>query len=141
MRRPLAPPNQRHVAEREPSRLLQPPERDVLNERKDAALEGGEIDELAVLRPTVASRRWPAGSMCRSGGVNLATFGSIRLRSLWVAEPSWSASPPAVMAPLSLRDVASRHRGEPFMDAVRALKSASLRSYRPGASCRRAVAS
>jgi len=87
MRRPLAPPNQRHVAEREPSRLLQPPERDVLNERKDAALEGGEIDELAAFVVPSGADAVAGGSPFESDGLEPTTFGSIRLRSLWVAEP------------------------------------------------------
>src|SRR6478672_10150658 len=49
MRSTLTPPNQRHLAEREPGRPLQPAERDVLDQREDVALEGGEVDELAVL--------------------------------------------------------------------------------------------
>jgi hypothetical protein len=47
MRRPLTAPNQRDIAEREPSRLLEPAERNVLDEREDVALEGGEVEELA----------------------------------------------------------------------------------------------
>lgn len=49
VRRALTAPDQRDVAEGEAGRLLQPTERDVLDERKDVALEGGEVDELAVL--------------------------------------------------------------------------------------------
>jgi hypothetical protein len=49
VRYPLTPPDQRDVAEGEAGRLLQPAERDVLDEREDVALEGGEVDELAVL--------------------------------------------------------------------------------------------
>jgi excisionase family DNA binding protein len=49
MRRPLTAPNQRDIAEREPSRLLEPAERNVLDEREDVALEGGEVDEAKLL--------------------------------------------------------------------------------------------
>jgi hypothetical protein len=47
--RPLAPPGERDVAQRETCRLPQPAERDLLDQREDVALEGGEVDELAVL--------------------------------------------------------------------------------------------
>ena len=44
----LATSDERDVAEREPGRPLEAAERDVLDEREDVALEGGEVDELAV---------------------------------------------------------------------------------------------
>ena len=46
---PLAAPDQRDVAQREPGRTCQPAERDVLDPREDLPLEGGEVGELAVL--------------------------------------------------------------------------------------------
>jgi hypothetical protein len=56
MRSPLTPPDQRYVTERETGRSLQLAERHVLDEREDVALEGGEVDEPAVLLvPTYSS--------------------------------------------------------------------------------------
>jgi hypothetical protein len=50
MRRPLAAPDQRHVAQRQPRCALEPAERHVLDEGQDLAPEGGEVGELAALR-------------------------------------------------------------------------------------------
>ena len=49
VRDPLAASDERHVAERKAGRQLQPAERDLLDEREDVALEGGEVNELAML--------------------------------------------------------------------------------------------
>lgn len=46
VRRPLTPPDQRDIAEREPCRPLEPAERDALDQGEDVALERGEVDEL-----------------------------------------------------------------------------------------------
>ena len=48
VRRPLAAPDQRYVAKRETSRLLEPAEGNVLDERQDVALEAGEVNQLPV---------------------------------------------------------------------------------------------
>ena len=69
VRRALTPADQRHVAKREAGRFLQPAERDPLDQREDVALEGGEVDELAVLSPppVVAGRRTGANTGARGG--------------------------------------------------------------------------
>jgi hypothetical protein len=57
VRRPFTPPDQRYVAEREAGRLLEPAQRDLLDQREDVALEGGEVDELAVLFVPLSRRQ------------------------------------------------------------------------------------
>jgi hypothetical protein len=49
MRRPLTAADQRYISEGKTGRLLQPAQRDLLNERENVAFECGEVDELAVL--------------------------------------------------------------------------------------------
>lgn len=66
MRRPLTASDQRDVTKREPSRLLQPAERDLLDQREDVALEDGEVDELAVLFV-------PLAGLLLAGDVRLGT--------------------------------------------------------------------
>jgi hypothetical protein len=83
MRRPLTAPNQRDIAEREPSRLLEPAERNVLDEREDVALEGGEVDELAVLFVPLAylalgRRRWRSSTVISLVRLGLADVESAR---------------------------------------------------------------
>jgi hypothetical protein len=51
MQRPLTPPDQRDITERKPGGPLQSAERDVLDQPEDLPLEGGQVDELAVLPP------------------------------------------------------------------------------------------
>jgi hypothetical protein len=49
MRHSFTAPDLQHVPEGQPSRLGELAERHVLDHRQDLALEGGEVDELAVL--------------------------------------------------------------------------------------------
>jgi len=74
MRGPLAPPNQRHVPEREPSRSLQSAERDALNEREDVALERGEVDEPAVPFVPVSSLPLPLDVRLRAPGAGYTVY-------------------------------------------------------------------
>ena len=90
VRRPVAPPNQRHVAEREPRHLLQSAERDVLDKREDVALEAGEVDELAVLLVPIsrlALARDVRLSPAARRGRSVRGIVAVRLRSLDRGEP------------------------------------------------------
>jgi hypothetical protein len=69
VRPPLTPPNQRHKPKRKTRRPLQPAERDVLDEREDVALEGGEVHELAVrIVPNPGAVVWRGMAVRRDRG-------------------------------------------------------------------------
>jgi hypothetical protein len=80
VRRPLPATDQRDIAERQTGRTLEPAERDALNEGQDLALEGGEVDELAVPLVPLAPGAFvgDVGDGATAGG--LAVVASISLR-------------------------------------------------------------
>src|SRR5262249_13949620 len=79
VRRPFTPPDQRHVTERETRCPLQLAQRDLLDERENVALEGGEVDELAVR--LVPLPRLAFASHVRRGATRRRSFAVRRISS------------------------------------------------------------